>query len=137
METTTLYIKKPINESSDPRIQGTKGYTGLKDYGPDGWINRYDPKIWNAAGFGQRLQRMFSMSSQFSIKVTDCGQYLSVTTSYHNIQSGVTKSKTFIIVFEDPKRGDGKIFSTSTKWRTISNVDQAYSYIYSATKAMA
>ena len=110
---------------------------GSTDFGPNGMINAYDWRLYSGAGFGKRLQSMLGGGNGYSYEVTDMGQYVSVRGTYYNLAKGASRSKVFIIAFENPKIGDGKIFVTSTKWRTISNVEQAAAYIKSSIQSLA
>ena len=67
-------------------------------------------------------------------EVSDFGKYVTVVAGYHNTVSGRSSTKHFIIVFQ--KDGVGTIFTSSTKWRTISGVGQAASYIKSLSGAI-
>lgn len=134
METTVIKLVHPINEV-DGRINGKAGYTGTKDYGPNGMPNLYDWRLYSGSGYGRQLQAFLSGGNGYSYEVTDMGQYVVVRGTYHNLATGKTTSKTFVIVFDDPKTGDGKIFATSTKWRTVSSINQAANYIKSTIQS--
>lgn len=136
MDTIFLRITKPINES-DGRTIGRSGALGSTDYGPGGMIDAYDWRLYNGAGFGRRLQSMLGGGNGYTYEVTDMGKYVSVRGTYHNLAKGTSKSKVFIVAFDNPKVGDGKVFATSTKWRTISNVEQAASYIKTTIQSFA
>lgn len=136
MDTIYLQIIQQVDEA-DGRIVGRSGATGAVDMGPNGIINRYDWRVWNGAGFGRQLLGQLGGGRGYSFEVTDMGQYVSCRASYHCVATGKTISKAFIIAFENPKVGDGKVFATSTKWRTISNVGQAANYIKSTIQALA
>lgn len=131
MEPIYLVINQPVNESQDGRLLGKAGNMATRDYGP-GIINAYDWRVWSASGFGNRLRGLLNSGSGRSFEVSDMGAYVVVRATYHNTATGEGKTKTFVISFDNPKIGDGKIFSTSTKWRTFSTVGQAASYINSA-----
>lgn len=135
MDATYIKIVQPIRE--DGRVQGRLGATGAVDQGPNGMINAYDPRLWTGSGYGRRLQSYLRSGDGYSFEVTDMGQYVAVRGSFHNLGTGKTVSKTFIIAFDNPKVGDGRVFATSTKWRTVSNVDQAANYIKSTIQSMA
>lgn len=136
MNTILLRITNPINEA-DGRVQGRSGATGSRDYGPNGMIDAYDWRLYNGAGFGRQLQSLLGGGNGYSYEVTDMGKYVSVRGTYHNLAKGTSRSKVFVVAFEDPKIGDGKVFATSTKWRTISNVGQAANYIKSTIQSFA
>lgn len=136
MEPTYLVIKQPVNES-DGRLLGKAGNMPSRDYGP-GIINAYDWRLWSASGFGNRLRGMLSAGDgKKSFEVTDMGAYVVVRAAYHSTATGEGRTKTFVIAFDDPKVGDGKIFTTSTKWRTFSSVQQAASYINSTVNSFS
>lgn len=120
----------------DTRILG-RTQRGNRDLGPNNNPGQPDWKVWAVTGFGRRLQHMLGRDSDYWAEVTDCGQYVAVTAGYHSVGAGRSNTKTFIISFDNPKYGDGKIFSSSTKWRTISNIDQAASYISSVIRSLA
>lgn len=138
MVDVVLYLVNNICEAGDGRVQGRSNATGALDKGPGGYINRYDWRVWNGSGFGQRISASLNnMGKGYSAEVSDFGQYVVIRASYHNTATGKGVHKTFAVVFDNPKIGDGKVFNTSTKWRTISNVDQAASYINSTIRSMA
>lgn len=136
METIYLQIIQQVNEA-DGRVQGYSGATGAVDQGPGGVINAFDWRLWNSAGFGRQLQGMLHAGGGYAFEVTDMGKYVSCRASYHNLATGKTVAKTFIMAFDNPKLGNGKVFATSTKWRTISNVNQAANYINQTIRSMA
>lgn len=127
---TVLYIQpEELNESADRRSVNTKMVNGL-DRGPNGIVNYDDPKLYTATNFGRQLQTMLSNSNNFWAEVSDFGRYVVVTAGYHNTVSGRSATKHFVIAF-DPD-GIGTVFTSATKWRSISGVSQAASYIKSA-----
>jgi hypothetical protein len=121
-----------INESDERlytrRIPGdTKGFTQ--------YINADDPKLYQAYSFGNALrQNLSNIGYGFSCKVTDFKKWVVAEIIHHNTITGKTSSKTFLIVFKD--KGDGIVLSTHNKYRTISGVDQAASYIRSACSSL-
>ena len=127
---TVLYIQpENLNEGADRRSINTKMVNGL-DQGPNGIVNYDDPKLYTATNFGRQLQTMLSNSNNFWAEVSDFGRYVVVTAGYHNTISGRSATKHFVIAF-DPD-GVGTVFTSATKWRSISGVSQAASYIKSA-----
>lgn len=127
---TVLYIQpENLNEGADRRSINTKMVNGL-DQGPNGIVNYDDPKLYTATNFGRQLQTMLSNSNNFWAEVSDFGRYVVVTAGYHNTVSGRSATKHFVIAF-DPD-GVGTVFTSATKWRSISGVSQAASYIKSA-----
>ena len=127
---TVLYIQSEnLNEGADRRSVNTKMVNGL-DRGPNGIVNYDDPRLYTATNFGRQLQTMLSNSNNFWAEVSDFGRYVVVTAGYHNTVSGRSATKHFVIAF-DPD-GVGMVFTSATKWRSISGVSQAASYIKSA-----
>lgn len=121
----------------DGRNYGKSGATGTQDITPKGYEYTHDFKIWTNSGFGRRLINGLPQGNGYSSEVLDCGKYVSCKVNYVNPSTGKGVSKQFVVVFENPKFGDGKVFCTSTKWRTISSVDQAISYMGSYIRSLA
>jgi hypothetical protein len=118
-----------INE--DSRSNSTRGVVST-DSGPGIYVGSPDPRMYSAFNFGRMLQNQLNdMARGYSAKVADFGKYVTATVTYSNPISGTTREKTFVIVFEG-RGGDGMVFSSSTRWRSISGVSQAASYIRSA-----
>ena len=87
-----------------------------------------DPQMYNTYSFGRTLRSQLSgLGAGFSCRVTDFKKWVVVDMSYHDIVTGRTSSKTFLIVFK--QKGDGIVLSTHNRYRSISGVDQAASYI--------
>lgn len=126
-----------INEAiSDPRNYSRE--VPSIQVNPQGiYIGRKDPKLMASWAFGKVLQRdLNSMGAGFSCQVLDCGGEVAVTITHNTSDTGKSASKSFIIVFDD-KSGKGIVKSSSTRWRTISGVGQAVSYIRSVGSALA
>lgn len=121
-----LYVENPcINESDErlyaKRIPGDVG--GFSQY-----FDTDDPKLYTQFSFGNSLRSLLSnMSSGFSAEITDFKKWVTVRVTHNNILTGKSSSKTFLIVFKS--KSDGIVLSTHNKYRTISGVDQAASYI--------
>lgn len=139
-DTTYLVFEEPIYEETvktspfneaaiDPRTISTGKNSELTAR------NTYDWRVWSAAGFGKRLRSALS-GTGYSCEVLDAGKYLSCRVSYSDTGSGRTISKTFVIVFHSRKNGNGTVFTNSVRWRTISSVEQAASYIKSYVSAL-
>lgn len=133
---TVLRIVEPINEG-DGRIQGVKGYQGGYDMGPGGVVNPYDWRVWSGSGYGKQIQNFLGGGYGYSYEVCDMGKYVMVRASYNNSATGKAVSKMFAIVFQNPKMGDAMVFATSTKWRTVSNPNQAANYIKQTIQSMS
>ena len=129
----SILILDNINESDD-RSYARKSYVGV-DSGPGGMVGRDDPKMYANNNFGRVLRSQLSgMGADYGVEVSDFGKGVTVRVTCSNYISGRSVSKTFLILFE--YKGDGIVFTSSTKWRTISGVDQAASYIKSACNSM-
>ena len=127
---TILYINPLILEYDD-RNYSTKGPTS-HDGGPMGIPGRDDPKMYSSQNFGRIIQSSLSSIGQgYWAEVTDFGKYISVLVGYHNTVSGKSVTKNFLIVF-DGKLGDGYVFNTHSRWRSISGLTQATDYIKSS-----
>jgi hypothetical protein len=129
-----------INESYGDE----RSYTGA-GYGRDAGATPYlwydDPRLHASNAFGKlMLNDLNNWRKGFSAKVTDFGKWVVVEVTYHNVITGRSASKTFLVVFDGgPKgtdKGGGMILSTANKWRTISGYAQASSYIKSASGAL-
>jgi hypothetical protein len=95
-----------------------------------------DPKLYNYFSFGNVVNRALNnMSDGYSCQVTDFKKWVVVTVSHSNVITGKSASKTFLIVFNPDK--DGVILSTHNRYRTISGVDQAITYIRSACQSLS
>ena len=130
---TILIVKEPILE--DNRTNATRTQSGV-DRGPGIYVGSYDPRMYSAFNFGRSLQsRLNNIGTGYFSEVSDFGKFVSATVGYNNPITGKTAKKTFVIAFEG-KGGDGIVLSSSTRWRTISGVDQAASYIRSACSSL-
>lgn len=131
---TILLVQNPINEVDSRTIakQSTQG--GSKYFA--GSVNYDDPRIHQANGFGRLLQtQLGSMGNEWAVEVTDFNKWVTVRVTHSNTTTGRSASKTYLIVFQPDKTG--MVLSTANKYRTISGVDQAASYIRSSASALA
>jgi hypothetical protein len=125
-----LHITSLINEN-DPRSYN-KGKTMSTTVGP----YADDPKLYNYFSFGNVINRSLnSMGNGYSCQVTDFKKWVVVTVTHNNVITGRSSSKTFLVVFTPEK--DGLIFSTHNRYRSISGVDQAITYIRSACQSLS
>ena len=124
------YITEATN---DPRYSGT-----TPGYGRNSAVSDYfwydDPTLHAANAFGQLMQRdLNNWRNGYSAKVSDFGKWVTVDVTYHNVISGRSASKTFLVVFDGgPKgtdKGGGMVLTNANKYRTISGYNQAVSYI--------
>lgn len=131
-----LCVNNMLNEDAvgDERMYATKLPDGTPKFfqGHGDWDN---PKYYSQFSFGNTLQSMLSgLGKGFSAKVTEFGKWVVVDITYHNSMTGRSASKTFLIVFQ--MKGDGIVLSTHNKYRSISGVSQAASYIRSAVSPL-
>jgi hypothetical protein len=97
-----------------------------------------DPKLYASNAFGRMMQNdLNNWRKGYSAKVTDFGKWVVVDVTYHNVITGRSASKTFLVVFDGGPKGTdpagGMVLSTANKWRTISGYSQASSYIKAAS----
>lgn len=129
-----------INEDyGDPRSYTGAGYGKNAGNVPYLWYD--DPRLHASNAFGKMmLNDLNGWRAGYSAKVTDFGKWVVVDVTYHNVITGRSASKTFLVVFDGgPKgtdKGGGMVLSTANKWRTISGYSQASSYIKSASGAL-
>lgn len=125
-----LYVEPTLNEAADPRVSGKKGYlTSPKGFTQ--YMDTDDPKLYSTFSFGNTIRQILhNMGQGFSCQVTDFKKWIVVTVTHSNMITGKSSSKTFLIVFQ--LDGDGMVLTTHNRYRTISGVDQACSYIRSA-----
>ena len=129
-----------INES----FGDARSYTGAnygKDAGKVPYLWYDDPRLYASNAFGQMmLNDLNNWRKGYSAKVTDFGKWVVVDVTYHNVLTGRSASKTFLVVFDGGPKGNdpggGMVLSTANKWRTISGYSQASSYIKSASGAL-
>jgi hypothetical protein len=128
-----LYVEQPVNEADKRSVY--KGNGPSKVGGFTQYWDTYDPKLYDMFSFGNSLrQSLSSMGTGFSCEVIDFKKWIVATVHHSNMMTGKTSSKTFLIVFSPDK--DGIVLSTHNRYRTISGVDQAASYIRSACSAL-
>lgn len=131
-------------QSINENYGDTRSYTGAgpgKDTGKVPYLLYDDPRLFAQNAFGQMmLNDLNNWRKGYSAKVTDFGKWVVVDVTYHNVITGRSASKTFLVVFDGgPKgtdKGGGMVLSTANKWRTISGYPQASSYIKSASGAL-
>lgn len=127
-----LCVELPINESDD-RLYAKRGPGATRGFGP--YWNADDPKMYGSFTFGNSLkQSLGNMGYGYGCQVTDFKKWVVVNVTYHNHITGKSSSKTFLIVFKE--KGDGIVLSTHNRYRTISGVDQAASYIKSVCNGL-
>ena len=125
-----------INEDGDARKFATTGPTSYNAYDNTSPSTGYDPSVYSQLAFGNTLRSSLgNIGTGWIAEVSDFKKWVVVNMSYHSTVSGRTCSKIFLIVFNG-KNGDGMVFSTSNKWRSVSGVDQCASYIRSASSVL-
>lgn len=131
---TILIIDDTIQEGVDDRVHATRtADAGVRGF--TGSANWDDPKLYTDMAFGNQLRnRLSSLGNGFTVEVTDFNKWVSVNLGYHDTVSGITMSKTFLVVFQH--KGDGIVLNTANRYRTISGVDQAASYIRSVASVL-
>ena len=121
-----------------------RSYTGAnvgRDAGKVPYLWYDDPKLHAANAFGKMMHNdLNGWKKGYSAKVTDFGKWVVVDVTYHNVITGRSAAKTFLVVFDGgPKgtdKGGGMVLTTANKWRTISGYAQACAYIKSASGAL-
>ena len=100
-----LYVTPDENDvfEADSRLMTTK-QNSASPAGPNGY--RIDPALWGSNTFGSSLQSSIgNLGTGWWCEVTDFKKYIVVTVGYHNIITGRTAHKVFLIVFEDKGNG--------------------------------
>ena len=130
-----LYVEPTVNEDTMDRRVINKGKVPSQTKGFSQYYLADDPRMYNAFSFGNAVrQSLNSMGQGYSCQVIDFKKWVVVTVSYSSIITGKSSSKTFLIVFGQNK--DGIVLSTHNRYRSISGVDQACSYIKSSCQAL-
>ena len=127
MEQVEAVMYMNINE--DSRNTGSKRTGDI--------VTTPDWRVWSGQGYGQRVLSSLSQSKGYSYEVTDFGKGVSIRASYHNAATGRGVSKTYIVLFDDPTNASGTVFTSSNKWRSVSNPEQVGSYISMSIKGYA
>lgn len=129
-----LYIDSSINEN-DERLYNKGKVLGSPQAFKGNMANyNDDPKLYSLFSFGNDIRRAFSSEPGYYCQVTDFKKWVVVTVSYSDTITGKLSSKTFLIVFNPDK--DGIILSTHNRYRSISGVGQAITYIKSACQSL-
>lgn len=126
-----LYIDDIQNINEDERIHTKRQASSI--YGGDN-INRPESYLLNAFAYGKIIQQAFSSERGVFCEVADFGKYVSVTAGVSDPNTGRTSKKTFLIVFKSKE--EGLVYSASNKWRSVSGVQQAISYIKSVVSVL-
>ena len=125
-----VYEDSRVHSKTTPKSTDT-GFGYSTSYLPD------NPILYANNNFGKVLKNeLSSLGSEFFSEVTDFGKWVDVRVTHHDYRTGKSSSKTYLIVFDKPSQGDGIIVNTSNRYRTISGVSQAASYIRSSVQAL-
>lgn len=121
---STYDDRSNATSSIDANIRGLKGSADWDD-----------PRLYTDMAFGNQLRnRLSSLGNGYGVEVTDYNKWVSVRVTYHDTITGISVSKTFLIIFQN--KGNGLIMNTANRYRTISGVDQAVSYIKSVASIL-
>lgn len=134
---TILYIDNPINEAkADPRTQYAGGAPLSKGYDIRfGYLKNTQGN--NPYNYGQSLRSTLPCTGGWSTEVADFGTEIAVKITYNNPATGRSASKMYLIVFDmATKNGKGMIKVSNAKWRSISDISQAASYIKGASSSL-
>lgn len=129
-----LYVtpEETINEVD--RKNASRSPIGQDKYFKNAW-DWDDPKLYDQFSFGQTLKSALNgLGAEWSCNVTDFNKWVVVEMSHHNSITGRTSSKTFLVVFQE--KGNGIVLSTHNKYRSISGVEQAISYIRNTSSSL-
>lgn len=125
------------NIVEDHRVQATTGTQGYANQGKNNQYGGYDWTVWDGGSYGKMLRAAAHPGDRgFFIEVHDCGRFLSVKASYQSPATGKSVSQNFIVVLKDDN-AEANVYMTSTKWRTVSSISQAASYIQQTIKSLA
>jgi hypothetical protein len=125
------YNLNDLNEGIDDRNYASNPVSGADKPIKGNYSNYIDPKFYSSWSFGRQLRSILNgMGSGYSSEVTDFGQEIVVRVTHSDTVTGRSSSKTFLIIFTD-KKGNAMVKNHSNKWRSVSGIDQAASYIRS------
>ena len=125
------YNLNDLNEGIDNRNYANSPFGGYEKPIKGSYSNYIDPKFYASWSFGRQLRSILNgMGSGYSNEVTDFGQEIVVRVTHSDTVTGRSSSKTFLIIFTD-KKGNAMVKNHSNKWRSVSGIDQAASYIRS------
>lgn len=130
-----LYVEQPLNEAAVDKRLYNKGKTPQDTKGFGQYYYADDPKMYSSFTFGNAVrQSLNSMGQGYSCQVIDFKKWVVVTVTHSDMITGKSSSKTFLIVFTPDK--DGMVLTTHNRYRSISGVDQACSYIRSSCSSL-
>ena len=127
-----LYVTPDSINEADSRISGGKILAQPRSFT---MYNVDDPMLYTSFNFASAVTNSLNnMGHGYSCKVTDFKKWVVVDVSHHNSITGKTSSKVFLIVFKE--KGEGIVLSTHNRFRSISGVEQAISYIRNSCGAL-
>lgn len=119
LETTILEAEYKINGKNAAWKQDAAGiFVGL------------DPNSPLSYGGAILTQLKSALGRNYSVSVKDFGPQILVDVEYTNVKTCRSASLSFLIVLTS-KEGDGFVKSSSIRYRSIGNVNQAVTYILS------
>lgn len=95
-----------------------------------GMITRLDPNAVLSYGGAILNQLRSSLSRNFNVSVKDFGPQIYVELEYNNVKTARSASMSFIIVLTDEQKR-GFVKSSSVRYRSVDNYQQAVTYIIS------
>jgi hypothetical protein len=127
-----LYITSDVSEAkADPRIDTTKRSTTYT------WSYK-EPSFNPGASYslgGQIRGYLSGLGQLYNIEVCDFGPAVSIRVTYNNPRTCKSASSTYLLVFNS-KGGDGHLYTSSARSRTVSDFGQAASYVRSMAQAL-
>lgn len=95
-----------------------------------------DPSMYMACNFGYQLNSYLQGAGRnYSMEVSNFGQFVVVKATYNSPEKVKSVSKTYVVMFNNPKKTVGRVYAGAKKWRSISNPSEAASYIISSIRS--
>ena len=128
-----LYIEQSVSEAKlDPRLDTSKRSSTYS------WT--YNEPVFNPIASyslgGQIRSYLTSLGSLYNVEVCDFGPAVSIRVTYNNPRTCKSASGTWLLVFNS-KGGDGHLYSSGARQRTVSDYMQAASYVRSVATSLA
>lgn len=126
-----------VNEKKDPRLGdlkiGTKTISASPEFTGQAWfMNPYD----NFSLGSYVRSGLESLGRGFSTQVFDFGSDIMIHIEYYDIGTCKTAGANFLIKILN-KKGEGCVKSSSNRYRTITTIGEAISYISSRAKSLS
>ena len=131
VDTVLVLDESNINEKRDERLDilpnaSQRNWAMAPEYLKQGWfMNPYDN-----FSLGNYVRSGLSLGNKYGVGVYDFGNAIMVEITYYDIGTCKTSGAKFLIQIGN-KNGKGVVRSSSSKFRTISNIGEAISYIRS------